>query len=129
MGVPVSDFDAFVTDSITNCDGGESHLDQLRNMCMPKVMNADLFDSGCFGCTCHFPGQLICGNRKQSVFRCDCIKLGNVVLDLFFEEIGDFDYPVAFGCFGFGNDIPLVNALIGLGDGKRVLFKIKILGS
>ena len=57
----------FVTYPVSDSHGGESHLDQQRNVAVPQIMDSNALYPGCFRCSGHFMMQTGLGNVEDSV--------------------------------------------------------------
>ena len=97
-------------------------------MAVSQIVDTDTLNP-CFICApCHFTVQIVLCDIKHSVILLQTVEFRKVFLNFFDQKIGHFYHSVAFRRFRLGNNIPAVNALIGLIDSDRTTLKIKVAG-
>ena len=93
---------------------------------MSQIVYANPFHPSLLAATVHFPVKIAFADGEHPAVRLHAIELLKVVLKLVTEKLGHLNHPVALWCLGGGNDILLVEPLIGLIDGEGALLKIEV---
>ena len=126
MCVAVGDVDTFVTYTVCDCHGGESHIDEQRYMRMTQIVNTDTLHARGIAASLHFMVQIALGDRKDSGIALHVIQAVKVVFDLIHKEIGHFDITNTFLGLGGRDNILALNSLIGFCNMDDTFLQIKI---
>ena len=95
-------------------------------MAMSQIVYTNPFHPCLLAATVHFPMEIAFADGEHSAIRLHPVELLEVVLEFITQELRHLDYPVALGRFGGGNDILLVESLIGLIDGEGAFLEVKV---
>ena len=126
MGVAVGDVDTLMPHTLRDGQGGKAHVDQQTDVAVSQIVYANPFYPCLLAATVHFPVKIAFADGKHPAVRLHTVKLLEVVLEFITQELRHLNHPVALGRFGRGNDILLVEPLIGLIDGESAFLKVEV---
>lgn len=102
MSVAVSNIYALVTNTVSDCQSGEAHINQKANVAVTNIVDSNTFHPGRLAAPVHFMVQIVLADRENAVIRFCTIEHLKVVLHLFREEIRHQDFTIAFLGLGRG---------------------------
>ncbi len=127
MGVVIGDVLAFVPNAIPDLQRAQSHIDQQGNMRVAQIVNADGFHSRLCRILFYPALQEIRLHREHPIPRPPVIAKAQILLHFTSQPLRQPNHPHTFLCLRRGNNILSMKAVVGLADGHRSVFKIKIL--
>ena len=103
MGIIISDINALMTNSVSNGDSGETHVNQKGNCAVSNIMYPNPLDTSFLTATFHFSIQIALGYRKQTVSWLDTIGHADQFLHLLTQKLRHGDGTITLFRLRSGN--------------------------
>ena len=129
MSVVIGDVYALVSNTVSDCDSGESHINQMRNVAVSDVVDSDTFHACLLGTSVHFSVQIAFRDSKHPLVLANVIEHFEIIFHLVCQELRHFDDTITLFRLGCGDEILSVQTLIRFVDGYCVFLKIEVGGS
>ena len=105
MSVAVSNIYALVTNTVSDCQSRESHINQQANMAVTKIVDSDAFYPCLFRASIHLMVQIMLADGENPVIRLDIVKLLEVFLHLLTQKLRHCYDSIALFCLWRGDDV------------------------
>ncbi len=121
MGVAEGDVDAFVSHTLGDGHGMETHVDQQGNVRMAQVVDTNFLDACLYGAVVDFTQHKVFRDREDAVISFQVINGVEIFCQFLAEKDGKLDGSSAVGRFWRRDDVLALDAALGLGDGQGAL--------
>ena len=113
MCISVGNIYAFVTNTVSNCQSRESHINQQTNVAVTNIVDSNALHPGCLAPPIHLMVQIMLANGKNAVIGFCAVEHFDIVLHLLSKKFWHQDFAIAFLGLGRGNDILPLEPLLG----------------
>ena len=128
MSIAVSNIYALVANTVSDCQSGESHINQQTNVAVTNIVDSDALYPGRLAAPIHLMVQIMLADGENAVIGFCTVEHFNIVLHLLREEIRHQNFTITFLGLRCSYDILPLEPLIGFCDGEYTSFKIEVGG-
>ena len=117
VGVAVGDVGRLVAHAVRDGERGEAHVDEQRHVAVPEVVDADGLEAGRLAPARHLVAEEVLGHGEDPLIGAE-VEPGEERLHLLRVEARHGDDALRLRGLRVGEDVPPVDALVGLGHGE-----------
>lgn len=99
MRVPIGDFDALVSNPVSNGNRREAYINEQTDVAMSQIVDSDALDACCLCTPVHLMMEIAFGYRENTIFLFQTVLHFEKLLHLLAEKVGHLNGAVAFLCF------------------------------